>query len=212
PQRGIYDDAKRYLDAQEANFSYIQDDTSGELRNALYDPQCFKGDRMQQLKTKLDALKQAVTSELDKTRKQANAMLDQMQQRMQTMDEYKALPEARTDELNAKFQELRSHFAQQRLIAVINALLRRFEEQGYQTLLRRMVEMAKPKPTHTDTSIGGKTSPGIKETKAEYVSARKLSIPFDKPLLRDSADVDRYVEALRQALLKEIGEGKQVQV
>jgi hypothetical protein len=166
---------------------------------------------MQQLKVKLDALKQAVTKELDDTRKHANAVLDQMQQRMQNMDDYGALPEVRASELDAKFQELNSHFAQQQLIAVINDLLRRFEEQGYQNLLRRMAQMAKPKPPepYDPTEDGGKH---INERRAEYVVARKLPIQFEKALLSDESDVERYLELMREALMSAIKQGKQVQV
>ncbi|NBC46740.1 MAG: BREX system P-loop protein BrxC, partial [Gammaproteobacteria bacterium] len=212
PQRAIYDEATRFLQAQESNFGYLQDDNAGAIRSALHAPDCFKGSRMQQLKTELDSLQQAVAKELQATRKQAEAMLEQMQQRMQGMDEYKRLPEARTDELDSKFDELRNHFAQQPLIAVINDLLRRFEEQGYQVLLRKMVEMANPQPKEPDHRAGKESTQVEDSQKAEYVVAKTLIIPFDKPFLAEESDVERYLDALRDALISAIHQGKRVQI
>ena len=43
-------------------------------------------------------------------------------------------------------------------------------------------------------------------------NSRSIRVPFDKAWLADEADVDRYLAALREAMMKEISAGKRVQI
>ena len=208
PQKDIYSQAKRFIQDQEANFTYIKGDEVAQIRSVLNDPQCFKGKRIQLLKTELDELQGKVDQKVQEVRTQAVETLKVMQSRMQSMDEYKKLPEPRTDELNVPYKELIDDINQQKLIAVINDRMRYFEEQGYQRLLAKMVEMGRPKPEVT----GAGSEPRVAEPEIEYIPARKLKVSFDKAWLADEADVDEYLESLREALLREIEAGKRIQV
>lgn len=99
---------------------------------------------------------------------------------MQSMDEYKKLPEVRAAELDAPYKELVDHFNQQPLIAVINDRMRYFEEQGYQTLLAKMVEMANPKPAAASKE-NGEPSTKVAEQKLNVFQPEKSVFPSTKP-------------------------------
>ncbi|NEX15944.1 MAG: BREX system P-loop protein BrxC [Halochromatium sp.] len=210
-QKAIYDEAKTFLKDQDANFAYVDTPELDEVRSTLYDPQCFKGNRIQQLKAKLDALKQRVDEQVSEARTKAQTVLDDLQQRLHNMAEYQKLPAERTEELNEPFKELKEHLAQQKLIAVINDRLRYFEEQGYQKLLDRMFDLLTPKPDPEKDTGGGKSA-GVREPRPKYVAARQLRVPFDKPLLTTAQDIDQYLEQLRTVLLEQINSGKRVQI
>ncbi len=208
-QKAIYDEAQSFLKDQESNFTYVESTEVEEVRSTLFDPQCFKGNRIQQLKSKLDALKQRVQQQVADARTKALEVLDDLQQRLQNMPEYQSLPEPRTDELNVPFQTLRDDLAHQKLIAVINDRLRYFEEHGYQNLLNRMFDLLAPKP-----KPGGEeqTPNQVNEPRPEYIAARKLRVPFDKALLTSEDDVDQYLEKLRAVLMAQVNAGKRVQI
>lgn len=210
-QKVIYDEAKAFLRDQDANFTYLESSELEEVRGTLYDPQCFKGNRIQQLKTKLDALKQRVDYQVGEARIRAQGVLDDLQQRLHNLPEYQRLPVERTEELNAPFKELKDDVAEQKLIAVINDRLRYFEEQGYDKLLDRMFDMLAPRP-QPGHGTSGEESGWVKETRREYVVARQLRVPFDKPQLTTAEDVDDYLEALRNTLLEQIRDGKTIRV
>jgi hypothetical protein len=210
-QKAIYDEAKTFLKDQDANFTYVDTPELEELRSTLYDPQCFKGNRIQQLKAKLDALKQRVEEQVSEARTNAQSVLDDLQRRMHNMPEYQKLPAERTEELNPPFKELQDHVAQQKLIAVINDRLRYFEDHGYQKLLDRMFDLLKPKPDQ-EKDIGGGKPAGVKEPRPQYVAARQLRVPFDKPLLSTAEDVEHYLVQLRTVLMEQVQAGKRVQV
>ena len=75
-QRQIYDEARSYLDAQEANLAYVDGDEAGSLRAILDDPACCAGNRMTQAKALLDALRAKVNARVAEERTAAHAKLD----------------------------------------------------------------------------------------------------------------------------------------
>jgi len=211
PQKEIYSQARAFIQEQEANFAYIKGDEASRIQAVLNDPACFKGNRMQQLKAQLDELKEKSHKKIQEIRSQTISSLNEMQLRMQSMDEYKKLPDSKTSELDSSFQELVNHINQQKLIAVINDRMRYFEEQGYQKLLAKMVDLGKPKPQAV-TTTGGEPVSHVAEPEIEYISTRKIHVSFDKAWLADESDVDAYLQRLREALLKEIEAGKRIQI
>jgi len=217
PQKDIYKHGKEFLQAQEANFIYVKDDTIGQIKTVLVDPSCYKGNKIQNLKTQLDELKTKVDKKIQEKRTETLKILEGMQSRLHSMDEYSVLQEAQKTELDAPFSDLIDRVNQQTLIAVINDSIRFFEEQGYQTLLAKMVGMATPveKATNEDNTetseVSGGSTGGVAETEIEYISTRKIIVDFDKAWLANEADVDLYLKQLREALLAEIGKGKRIQ-
>ncbi|MCG7872379.1 MAG: BREX system P-loop protein BrxC [Candidatus Thiodiazotropha lotti] len=211
PQKDIYSQAKAFVHNQEPNFTYVKGEEVSQIRSVLNDPACFKGNRIQQLKSRLDELMEEVDKKVQEIRSQAIETLGAMQSRMQSMDEYKTLPEVRAAELDTPYKELVDHINQQPLIAVINDRMRYFEEQGYQMLLAKMVEMANPKPAAASKE-NGEPSIKVAEPKVEYISTRKISVSFDKAWLANEADVDHYLVSLREALLEVIRKGKRIQI
>jgi hypothetical protein len=58
----------------------------------------------------------------------------------------------------------------------------------------------------------GKETGTTEEHGVEYITSRSVQIFFDKAWLADETDVDRYLESMREALLKEIRKGKRIQI
>lgn len=216
PQREIYNKARSLLQKQEPNFVYVPSEEVDQIRNILNDPNCFKGNRLQQLKQYLDELTKRIDEKVTQTREQAVESLKTMQQRMQSMDDYKSLPEPRQYDLNKPYQDLKEHIEQQNLIAVINDRLRFFQDEGYQKILAKMVAMANQK-AQPQQGAGGTypehdpvTPRPVNEH--HYVQLRNLKVNFDKAWLADQGDVERYMASLTKALMEEVQQGRKVQI
>ncbi|WP_336274626.1 BREX system P-loop protein BrxC [Vreelandella indica] len=217
-QKDIYNQARSLLQTQEPNFIYVPGDEIEQIHSILNDPNCYKGNRIQQLKGQLDSLQKRIDEKVNQTRSSAVASLNTMQERMQSMDEYQSLPESRWAELNKPFQDLNEHIRQQQLIAVINDRLRFFEDEGYQKVLARMVALANqkaapstdPEASPEPESIAKQDQ--VKEPSLNYVHSRNIHVVYDKAWLADEGDVDRYLNSLREALLQEIQKGHKVQI
>lgn len=217
-QKDIYNEARSLLQTQEPNFIYVPGEEIETIRAIINDPHCYKGNKIQQLKGQLDELKGRIEEKVNHTRLAALDSLETMHERMQGMDEYQSLPEPRQAELDKPFKDLSANIREQKLIAVINDRLRYFEDEGYQRLLSKMVALNKQatepavSPHTTQEEPNPPSAVQAKESPAEYVHARNLKVTYGKAWLATEEDVDRYLESLKDALLREVQKGRKVQI
>ncbi|NCB38812.1 MAG: BREX system P-loop protein BrxC [Erysipelotrichia bacterium] len=235
PQKGIFDSARRFIQTQEPNFAYVEDEQASQVSIIIAAKDCYKGNKIQQLKALTDSLqeqiKEKLTGEIDK----ATLAVTELKDRLCSMSEFAALKPDQQKEIAAPFDEFCRTTASHKLIAVIRDNLRRFEENDYQKLLTRLTQLAQPAPepppapTKPDkgksTTKAGSDNKNVKEPEVEaatppapqpapveYINSRSISVPFSKAWLADRSDVDSYVESMRQALLAEIQKGKRIQI
>ena len=220
PQKDIYDSARQFVQAQEANFSYIEGDDSSQVIEALADPECFKGNRMQLVKVLVDTLQGKVTAQILAEIAQARDASQLLKERLCGMTEFSALSAEQQEQITLSFTEFAQSVACQKLIAVIRDTLRRFEESDYQRLLSKMASWHQPTPqdktghsnqTPTPNSETA-AKPAIQEPRIEYIPSRSVRVSFNKAWLADESDVDRYLDSMREALLAEIRNGKRIQI
>jgi hypothetical protein len=227
PQKAIYDDAQRLLKSEAANLDEVPGDEIQQIRRTLDDPHCYRGQHIQQLKGLVDALKTRIQEKLGHTRDQALATLNGLRERLQNTPEYQHLPPQRQEELLSPFEQLANHIQHESLIGIIRDRVRNFQEDGYLKLLERVADMARalqqPEPATastdstetdarplapTDESEADPPPPPIRTT----IAARSLTVSYQKAWVADEADVEHYLDSLRQALLQAIQDGHKVQV
>ena len=232
PQKSIYDNARAFIQEQEHNFSYLVPSRSSKaeseeavtdgaptpttLKIAMSDPACFKGNHMQQVKGMVDALEGKVQAQVQAEVRKASTSVESLKSRLCGMDEFAALSSEQQSMIIQPFQDLATRIKRQTLIPVIRDSLRQFEDNNYQQLLSRMVSLANlvSKVDTTEEAAGYKSTeetPRVtKEPEINYVQCRAVKVPFDKAWLIDEKDVDRYLEAMREAVLKEISKGNRI--
>lgn len=222
PQKGIFDNARRFVQTQEPNFAYIEGDEAAQVVASLTDPECFKGNRMQQVKTQVETLQEKVTAQIEAEIAKAKETVAALKGRLCGMAEFGALNGEQQERITAPFNEFNAAIDRQKLIAVIRDTLRRFEESEYQRQLSQMTSWAQPAPapepapnpggTATPDESAKTASPVVAEPRIEYVPSRAVKVSFDKAWLADETDVERYLESMREALLEEIRNGKRIQI
>jgi len=217
-QKDIFIEARKFVQSQEPNFAYIHSEEAAQLSSTLTDAECFKGSRMQQVKALVDALQVKIVGQLSIEIDTARAAVETLARRTCSMAEFTALSTQQQMQIVEPFERCTQSIAQQKLIAVIRDTLRRFEDDEYQRLLSRLSTWTKPapaKPAFPGTAAATTTineAGTLEEPKVEYVPSRNIRVDFDKAWLADASDVERYVESMRQALLKAISDGKRVQI
>ncbi|WP_036859475.1 BREX system P-loop protein BrxC [Porticoccus hydrocarbonoclasticus] len=225
PQKQIYENTQRLLQEHESNLMYLGGDTGATLRAALADPECFKGNRMQQVKADLDSLQVELDRTIDAELIQAKDAFASLRGRLSGMSEFSALSPDQQSLLTRTFDEAEQRIASRRLIAEIRDGLRNFEDNDYPRLLSQLANWGQPpmsdqsEPPFDEPrqqNIGEPTATPPIPTKApqtvEYVNRKRIDVPFDKAWLADEGDVERYLEAVREALLTEIRLGKRIQI
>lgn len=213
-QRQIFDDARQFVLSEEPNFTYLDSDEIRQLTHSLQSADSYKGNTIQQMKIRLDTLKAALADALSQVRLDALKALAQMQERMQSMSEYQGLPEERQAELNQPFSILVDHINSQRLIPVVNDRLRKFQDDNYQKILAKMVDMATPKQIKPDKDYPDDEPPEppkIQEPAPVLMRSVRVNA-YNKAWLATDSDLDEYLNALRAELAEHIGQGKKVMI
>jgi len=217
PRKEIFDNARKFVQANDANFPYIDGEESGRIVGDLSDPESFKGGRLQGIKSQVETLQEKVGAKIDAEIQKAKERVEALRDRLRGMAEFGALNADQRERIVRPFDAFVASVEQQTLIAVIRENLRRFEEKDYPNQLSLMTEWAQPpsKPekdgdkSFLDRMTDQQT---VKEPQVQYVACRAVQVPFDKAWLADENDVDRYVAAMREALMAEIRNGKRIQI
>ncbi len=207
-QREIYDDARDFLRDQEANISYV-DAVAGEaLARTLAEPACYRGTAIQSLKTKLYALKDRVELTLLEERKAVITAIDECSSKVAQTPEFQAL--SADDQAHIK-RNIDSHKAGLDSVKMIPILRDRANGAKLDLLPRILAEVERLSRPATQPQ----PNPGIGETPAPapqptYVNASEIKVGFVKPYLTEEADVEQYVDAMKNTLLEQIRAGKKV--
>ena len=222
PQKSIFDNARKFIQTQDPNFGYIESSETAQLVASLSDPDCFKGNRMQQVKSHVDTLQAKVTAQIETEIAMAKESAAYLKDRVRRMEEFDVLSAEQQDQILQPFKAFDADIERHRLIAVIRDTFRRFEENDYQRLLSQMTSWAQPAPTPEPTPRPGEAAAPddgldtaqqtVAEPRIEYVPSRSVKVSFDKAWLADETDVERYLESMREALLDEIRKGKRIQI
>lgn len=223
--RKIYDGARDFVQKQQVNFSFLQGTEGDQLIDALNDPECYKGGKMQSIKSMVDRIAIVVNEQVANEIKLARDKVSGLQAAVESMPEYQSGDQEQKAQIQSQFDNIISFVNQQQVIAVIREKARIFEEQAYPRILSQIAGWSKPtvKPGPEPARGQNKAGPGGSPSpqppkpvpqppKPEVVSAKSITISYKNPWLINAEDVDEYLRLLRQEYVKQIDEGKRIQV
>ena len=199
-----YKEATSFISNQSANFAYIDASEVKEIEDVLVDKECYKNNKLSSVKTLLSSLKSKIEEALKQEIQTVSVSINRLKNRLESMDDFNKLSNEQQANFLNKFDDFIKDIEAQTLIAVIRDNFRRFEDSEYQNMLREIASLVTPIPqdsSNDDTPI-----------KVEYIKTRDLQLDFNKPWLEDETDVDTYMQKMKEALLKEIKNGKRIQI
>ena len=238
-QKEIYQEAREFLKEQAANFAYIEGDEAKTMTAILDSTDCFRGNKMQQVKNLLESLQVKIEDQREKERKAAQKRGEEWQKALVGMVEFSKIAQEFQKSLLLGFIKFSKEVELEKLIPVIREGARRFEESEYPLIIAQVCvaadaaaksvgnalvqavaqsgESAPPASPSGATlqAPNGGTPPATQPqaaAKVEIISIRATKVPFDKPLLTNEADVDTYLSSMRKTLLEEIRKGKRIQI
>ena len=211
PNQTLYKDATLFLRDQGENIAYVKTDAAEKIQRLIMDPACYKGNCMQQIKATLEELEAGITTQLNKEAENAALIIEALRDRILAMQEFKDLTADQQRELKQAFELKLSEVNDQRLIAALRDIPRRFEDEEYPRLLEKMESWNRSSGGNSKYQQPSGQGEG-KIAEPSYVPVRNVSVKFAKAWLADDSDVDRYLESMREALLAEIRKGKRIQI
>ncbi|MDG6095025.1 BREX system P-loop protein BrxC [Acetobacter sp. AN02] len=217
PQKGIYDEVRAFLTAQDQNIAFIEESAANKLRKALADPQCFKGTVIQELKADFYALKERIEQTVLAERNAVTTAIDEVADKIDQTSEFAALPSEQQARIRDGFAAQKAGLATQSQILALRHLLTEVHSNLLADTLTRIAELTPaPAPVPQPEPVGGvieaPPEPDVPPApvKPQYIKAKSITVPFAKTYLENENDVTRYVDEMKKTLLAEIGAGKKV--
>lgn len=219
PQKGIYDEVRAFLTAQDQNVTFAEDSAADALRQALADPQCFKGTAVQELKADFYALKERIEQTVLAERNAVIAAIEEVAEKTTQTSEFRALPPEQQTRIRDELAAQKASVASQTLIPALRHRATEVRSNLLADTLTRIAELTPapaPTPTPQPEPAGGvaeaQAKPYVPPTpaKPQYVNAQSITVSIGKAYLEDADDVTRYLDEMKKTLLAEIGAGKKV--
>ena len=200
-QRKIYDEASELLATNSNNLSYLPSGSSQEVAGLLADPQAFRGNRMTKLKAAAVELEARIDDALLANRDEALREIDSRWVPLQTSTIYLDATDDATRNASQRVNGILDRLRRESQIAVVREIANTFEEHTYPAILDQLAE----KPRLRDDGTVVSPVP-VKQT----VSVKSISATGIHGVLETEGDVDRYLDALRTALVQALNDDKRI--
>lgn len=197
PQRSIYDEGSALLFSHSSNLSYLPPGSDETVKNGLANPNAFRGNKMAQLKQATDELQSQIDGIVAANRATVTFAIEGRKAELLAGSYYaKATAEAQ-QRVDQRVDRTLARVASESQIALILQIGSNFESSDYPTLVDLLASSpVEPDPDPTPTK--------------QTVSVKTIAVPGASGVLEDEADVDKYLAALRSALVQTLNDGKRI--
>lgn len=200
-QKNIFDRILTFQSTNQANFDYIDSSKKQDLTTIIQDPTPYNGNLMKQAKEDMDVLQEMLLEKIKEERKllleEAETRLSQLQQSNNFLDAPQSLQETVQKPLNEIIQKAKT----QNYIANLRV------DRGL--LSDVMVAQFNKLVPKTPTSPGAIPIPQVQFININNVSNQ---VRLDKSKLENSADVEEYIQALKNVMMDQINANKKITI
>lgn len=192
-KRKIYDNIIEFLKTNADNLRYIDDDAKKTLEDLLKQPKPFMGSHIQKAKQALGTVESLLQPLIQKSRDEAKEKIDALVKELQSNENFEKVPtEDRSKIIKPKLALIESL----QNTTSIDTIKQRSSSESLQYELQSGLELMYeliPVPI----------------VQPKTVRLASLA-PTTKRSLNDANDVEEYINSLKQNLLDEINDGKQI--
>lgn len=196
-QRSIYDEAATLLSTHSSNLSYLPQGSDESVRAALADPNAFRGNKMAMLKQATDHLRSEIDGIVATNRATVTAAIEGRE----------------TELLGGTYYANATEEAQRRVTQRIGQTLYRVENESQVALILQIGSNfeASEYPSLLDLLAASPAQPDPEPApKKQTVSVKTIAVPGASGVLESEEDVDKYLAALRSALIQTLNDGKRI--
>ncbi len=199
-QRVIYDEAVTLLTANTNNLGYLPTGSDADVKRLLEDSNAFRGNRMTQLKQATEVLSKQIGEALAVNRATVIQAIEGRKAEVLGSAYYANATEDAQQRVAREIDQIIARVERETQIALAREVGNSFEETTYPELLDQLVSSTRP------TGDDGPAPAPVKQT----VSVKTITAPGVHGVLETTEDVDRYLDALRSALLSTLNDGKRI--
>src|SRR5699024_12321665 len=184
-------------------------DVAGEVSLLLEDPQVFRGNKINRLKSAVTELQDRIDTTVEEQRVKAIDDINARWQQIPAGKAYQDATEVAQQSVTQKAQRALDQVREESQIPVIRSLATTFADTTYPEILDELAAAAPaPEPVvNPDPDIPDPPAPvPAKHT----IALNKLDLLGTGDVLETAADVDRYLDQLRETLLTTSNENKRI--
>lgn len=200
-QLKIYEGIRTIVKSDVSNFDYVEGNEFTILKELLDNPKPYSGNSIKEAKTAQDELTKKVLERISEEKTKAISAIQSTIEDIKSKEEFIMLDSANQNKIILPFQEVIDKLQTQRYIALIRDSKSKTLENLFPKQLNEMIRLSTP----ADTGSGE-----VQEPTPHYIRRASIKVDFDKTELRTEADVNDYVEALKNALLEQIKETRRI--
>ena len=201
-QRAIFDEAVTLLSANTNNLGYLPPNSDADMRRLLDDPNVFRGNHIVQLKRGTEALGRLIAEALTTNRAIVLEAIEGRKTEILASDYYGNATADVRQSVVRMIDQIIARVSGEQQIALIREQGNSFDETTYPSLLDQLV-------SSVQTSGDDTTDPELKPVK-QTVSVKTITTSDVHGVLENPEDVERYLDALRSALLSTLNDGKRI--
>jgi hypothetical protein len=197
-KRTIFDDIFGFLRDEAPNFVDLPPGDIASLRELIESPTAYKGNTLQQANAKLASVREAVAKLVTEARKESIGRLTKARESLISSPAFAALDSEKRADLLAPFDAASSRLKTERLAPVV----REAAERAATELLPSQLQKA--------SSLSLRKGGDDEDPAPEYVTARKIHVPFEKTVLENEADLAAYLDAMRETYSTTLRNNKRI--
>jgi hypothetical protein len=164
-QKTIYEDIASYLTASDANFSYINYERIGDLREVVNSEKPYKNNIIQRGRESLDIIRKMEQEKIREERAFAMKDIDAMIDKIKSNKDFTKLDDSKKNKILEPFNEIKSVLDNEKFIPVIINKKNHVRDRLYQDQLGMLHAYANP------------------ETKKDYISINIITPQYSKASL-----------------------------
>ena len=203
-QGRIFDDAHDLLETNAANLQFLTRGAEEPVHALLEDPNVFRGNRIQRLKTAAEALRAELDSVVHAEREVVDAAIMRRREELVGSDYFAAATPQAQARAQEEIDRALTRVSQETQVASLRQLGAGFDQEGYPALLT-MLATSPAQPARTLPAVHAPVPPT-----PVIVAVSTIKPAGANGVLESEADVDRYLTALRSALIAALEDGKRI--
>lgn len=202
-QKQIYDRIRTFLEGDRSNFDYIEGDELQLIREVFKHPKPYAGSLMRDAKSAVDSLAQKMHDKLAEERRDALLAVQEVLRQIGQKEEFAKLSGAQQAQVLQPFENLSAQLDKQRYIANIRQSVVQARGELLEKQLNLMLKLAQP--PEEDAPAGQPQAP-----RTQYLRWQNVKPKFAKSELCTEDDVQAYLRALEEELLRHIHANRRI--
>jgi len=196
-QKRIFDSINTYLNGDQSNFEYVHSVELALLQEVHKNPKPYEGNTMREAKEAMETLQKKLLEKIEEERNETLNLVMHNIAQIEGREDFSKLDNVQKEDVLSRLHNMISATKRQRYIAQ----LRQYRDEAdnhFTSALNRIQELLVPK------------SMAANEPPVQYIKQSNVRVAFSKSELKSVQDVEDYVIAFREELLRQIKENRRI--